>query len=339
MFLSPEEPVAPRAAEAGQTEPQEALQTQEENAPTEEILAPSGSTESASKVKEDGGAQPSDVHEESRDIVSTAASTVIDATTEQGESANLVPKISEWLGSGSIDVDLASDVGDDNEGRSESSEEEVVQSGNSMSKTPDVPRLVVPGLLGSVLEKFGQNKTSPQKSSEPIVPGLLGAVLEKIGKGETAQLKPKPVKKVASKVIEKSRNGKDMKKPKVAKKAATPQAFPSLARKSLAGAVVKVAKKRSKPRKLPKKAVVSQLNAASGNARFSQISAASALLDLQKLRTAGTWVRCSLQHCGKWRKLQEKDPSQVRSLVCFVNRNSHGFSRQGVVKVGMQKES
>jgi len=93
-----------------------------------------------------------------------------------------------------------------------------------------------------------------------------------------------------------------MKKLKVAEKAATPQAFPSLVRKSLAGAVVKVAK-RSKPRKLPKKAVVTQINA---NARFPQISAASALLDLQKLRTAGTWVRCRLQHCGKWRKLQEK---------------------------------
>ena len=87
-----------------------------------------------------------------------------------------------------------------------------------------------------------------------------------------------------------------MKKPKVAKKTATPKAFPSLARKSLAGPG-KVAK-RLKKRKLPKKAVVSQLNAARGNAGFSQISAASALLDLQKF-TSGTWVRCSLQHCGK----------------------------------------
>jgi len=83
-----------------------------------------------------------------------------------------------------------------------------------------------------------------------------------------------------------------MKKLKVAKKSATPQAFPSLVRKSLAVAVVKVAK-RSKPRKLPKKAVVTQINAASGNARFPQISAASVLLDLQKLRTAGTWVPSS----------------------------------------------
>ena len=222
------------------------------------------------------------------------------------------------------------------EGRGESSDEKVVQSGNPASKTPNVPRLVVPGLLGSVLEKIGQNKTSTLKSSEPVVPGLLGAVLEKIGKSETPRLKP--VKKATSKGIEKSRNGNDVKKPKVAKKTATPKAFPSLARKSLAGPG-KVAK-RSKQRKLPKKAVVSQLNAARGNAGFSQISAASALLDLQKLRTAGTWVRCSLQHCGKWRKLQEKDPSQVRShMVCFVNHNYYDSLCQGVVKVGMQKES
>ena len=245
-------------------------------------------TEPASKDKED--------------VVSTAASTVEGATTEQSECAKIVSKKSS-----SIDEKLENDVGD--EGRSESSDEEMVQSGDPASKTPDVPRLVVPGLLGSVLEKFGQNKTSPLKSSEPMVQGLLGAVLEKIGKGETS--KPKPVKKATSKGIEKSRNGKDMKKPKVAKKTATPKAFPSLARKSLAGPG-KVAK-RSKQRKLPKKAVVSQLNAARGNTGFSRISAASALLDLQKLRTAGTWVRCSLQHCGKWRKLQEKDPSQVRS--------------------------
>merc|ERR1712013_163612 len=239
---------------------------------------------------------------ERRDIVSTTASTVVGATTEQSECAEMVSKKSS-----SNDEELENDVGD--EGRSESSDEEVVQSGDPSTKTPDVPWLVVPGLLGSVLEKFGQNKTSPLKSSEPMVQGLLGAVLEKIGKGETSQVKP--VKKAISKGIEKSRNGKDMKKPKVAKKTATPKAFPSLARKSLTGPG-KVAK-RPKQRKLPKKAVVSQLNAARGNAGFSQISAASALLDLQKLRTAGTWVRCSLQHCGKWRKLQEKDPSQVVS--------------------------
>ena len=124
-------------------------------------------------------------HKESRDIVSTAASTVIGATTEQRESAQLASKISEWLGSGSMDEELASDMGD--EERSKNSEEGVVLGGNSVSKTPDVPRLVVPGLLGSVLEKIGLNKTSPQKSSESIGPGHLRAVLEKIGKGETAQ--------------------------------------------------------------------------------------------------------------------------------------------------------
>jgi len=289
IFLSPEEPVATSAAVSGLSEPQGAPQPQEESASTEEIFTPSGLTEPASKDKED--------------IVSTAASNVVGAITEQSECAEIASKKSS-----SNDEELENDVGDE-EGISESSDEEVDQSGDPASKTPDVPRLVVPGLLGSVLEKIGQNKTSPLKTSEPMVQGLLGAVLEKIGKGETPRLKP--VKKPTSKGIEKSRNGNDVKKPNVAKKTATPKAFPSLARKSLAGSG-KIAK-RPKKRKLPKKAVVSQLNAARGNAGFSQISAASALLDLQKLRTAGTWVRCSLQHCGKWRKLQEKDPSQVVS--------------------------
>merc|ERR1719357_1584827 len=109
------------------------------------------------------------------DIVSTAASTVVGATTEQSECAEIVSKKSS-----STDEELENDVGD--EGRSESSDKEVVQSGDPASKTPDVPRLMVPGLLGSVLEKFGQqNKTSPLKSSKPMVPGLLGSVLEKFG--------------------------------------------------------------------------------------------------------------------------------------------------------------
>ena len=108
------------------------------------------------------------------------------------------------------------------EGRSESSEEEVVES-------PDVPRLVVPGLLESVLEKFGQKKTFPRKSSESVV----------------------------KKATSKSRNRKDMKKLKVAAETVTPKAFPTLARKTSAGAG-KVAKN-SKKRKLSQKAVVSML--------------------------------------------------------------------------------
>ena len=108
------------------------------------------------------------------------------------------------------------------EGRSESSEEEVVES-------PDVPRLVVPGLLESVLEKFGQKKTFPRKSSESVV----------------------------KKATSKSRNRKDMKKLKVAAETVTPKAFPTLARKTSAGAgkVAKISKKR----KLSQKAVVSML--------------------------------------------------------------------------------
>ena len=108
------------------------------------------------------------------------------------------------------------------EGRSESSEEEVVES-------PDVPRLVVPGLLESVLEKFGQKKTFPRKSSESVV----------------------------KKATSKSRNRKDMKKLKVAAETVTPKAFPTLTRKTSAGAG-KVAKN-SKKRKLSQRAVVSML--------------------------------------------------------------------------------
>ena len=62
IFLSPEEPVATSAAAAGPSEPQEAPQTQEENASTVDIFAPSGLTEPASKDKEDGGVKPGDGH-------------------------------------------------------------------------------------------------------------------------------------------------------------------------------------------------------------------------------------------------------------------------------------
>merc|ERR1719180_348559 len=66
----------------------------------------------------------------------------------------------------------------------------------SALKTPDVPRLVVPGLLGAVLQKFGQKPD--QLSSKP--------------------------KKVTAPVHEMSMN-----KVKAAKKSATPKKFPKLA--------------------------------------------------------------------------------------------------------------
>ena len=44
----------------------------------------------------------------------------------------------------------------------------------------------------------------------------------------------------------------------------------------------------------------------------SVISARSALLSLQRRRTAQTWVQCSLMECSRWRLLSEMDPSMVR---------------------------
>merc|ERR1719180_718550 len=101
----------------------------------------------------------------------------------------------------------------------------------SALKTPDVPRLVVPGLLGAVLQKFGQK---PDKlSSYP--------------------------KKVTAPVHEKS-----VKKGKIAKKSATPKKFPKLARISStsAGKVVKWRAhntgKSSKQKTAPKKSLASR---------------------------------------------------------------------------------
>ena len=62
--MSPEEPVATSVAVAGLSELQEAPQTQEENASTVDIFAPSGLTEPASKDKENGVVKPGDGHKE-----------------------------------------------------------------------------------------------------------------------------------------------------------------------------------------------------------------------------------------------------------------------------------
>ena len=176
-------------------------------------------SQSRSQKSSQPSSQPSSIKVLATQAVSSRLFALATADSQVDEFTT-VSKKSEWVNSISIDDELESDVGD--EGRSESSEEEVVES-------PDVPRLVVPGLLESVLEKFGQNKTFPQKSSESVV------------------------KKAASK----SRNRKDMKKLKVAAETVTPKAFPTLARKTSAGAG-KVAKN-SKKRKLSQKAVVSML--------------------------------------------------------------------------------
>jgi len=181
------------------------------------------------------------------------------AADSQVDEFTTVSKKSEWVNSISIDDELESDVGD--EGRSESSEEEVVES-------PDIPRLVVPGLLESVLEKFGQNKTFPQKSSESVV----------------------------KKATSKSRNRKDMKKLKVAAETVTPKAFPTLARKTSAGAGKDA--KNSKKRKLSQKAVVSMLK--------------HMLIKKVEVRLLKNW------------QTQEPFAAKVEEVICLLRGSSTG---------------
>jgi len=172
----------------------------------------------------------------------------------------------------------------------------------SALKMPDVSRLVVPGLLGAVLEKFGQKPDQATRNSKTTTAPL------QVSEGCTG-----------SSVVGR-KNGVDEKsgkKAKVAKKSATPKKPYKLARVGPTS-VGKVVKRRApitlKPSKL-KKSLASRSKFASSGSRYPQpqVSTASALLSLQKMRTAGTWVRCTIQECGKWRKLQEMDPSQVVS--------------------------
>merc|ERR1719341_3162704 len=170
----------------------------------------------------------------------------------------------------------------------------------SALKTPDVPRLVVPGLLGAVLQKFGKKpeltSRNPKKTTAP----------------------PRAPEGCAGSSVARRKNGVDEKsgkKAKVAKKSATPKKFPKISSvgSTSAGKVVKRrAANNVKSSKL-KRPLASKSKVASSGRRHPQVSTASALLALQKMRTAGTWVRCSIQECGKWRKLKEMDPSQVVS--------------------------
>merc|ERR1719500_1480006 len=170
----------------------------------------------------------------------------------------------------------------------------------SALKTPDVPRLVVPGLLGAVLQKFGQKpdqaSRNPKKTTAP----------------------PRAPEGCAGSSVARRKNGVDEKsgnKAKVAKKSATPKKFPKISSvgSTSAGKVVKRRAPNTVKSSKLKKPLASRSKVASSGSRHLKVSTASALLALQKLRTAGTWVRCSIQECGKWRKLQEMDPSQVKS--------------------------
>ena len=182
-----------------------------------------------------------------------------------------------------------------NDDEEESVASDLNKSVTSALKTPDVPRLIVPGLLGAVLQKFGQKTEQATRkpvkvtSSLQTPEGCAGTSFAKRKEG----VGEKPGKKV-----------------KVSKKSATPKKFPKLARvgSTSAGKVVKRrAQNTVKSPKLKKSLASRSKVKISGN--HQQVSTASALLALQKMRTAGTWVKCTIQECGKWRKLQEMDPS------------------------------
>ena len=67
----------------------------------------------------------------------------------------------------------------------------------------------------------------------------------------------------------------------------------------------KVVKQRTKPR------LAVGLKAPRAQAGQGRGTARAALLALQELRTAATWVQCGLQDCGRWRLLEEQDPAAV----------------------------
>ena len=211
---------------------------------------------------------------------------------ERGKGKEVVEK-----GKQVVDPMADSSIDEEDEGSVAS---DLNKSVTSALKTPDVPRLVVPGLLGAVLQKFGQKpdqaSRNPKKTTAPL----------------------RAPEGCAGSSVARRKNGVDEKsgkKAKVAKKSATPKKFPKLASvgSTSAGKVVKRRASNTVKSSKLKKPLASRGKAASSGSRHLKVSTASALLALQKLRTAGTWVRCSIQECGKWRKLKEMDPSQVKS--------------------------
>ena len=165
----------------------------------------------------------------------------------------------------------------------------------------NMPRLVVPGLLNAVLQKLGPKPgqtrgptyvSAPVPAPECCVQGV-------------------PVNAKKKEVVDSKAGGKG----KIVKNTATLKKLTQPAGSTSAGKVVM--KRTHAARAFKRKTVLNQpLALRSKAARIGfqqQVSTASALLALQKLRTSGTWVRCSLQQCGKWRKLKEMDPSEVKN--------------------------
>ena len=165
----------------------------------------------------------------------------------------------------------------------------------------NMPRLVVPGLLNAVLQKLGPKPgqtRGPTKVSAPVP-------------APESCVQGVPVNAKKKEVVDSKAGGKG----KIVKNTATPKKLIQPAGSTSAGKVVM--KRTHAGRAFKRKTVLNQpLALRSKAARIGfqqQVSTASALLALQKLRTSGTWVRCSLQQCGKWRKLKEMDPSEVKN--------------------------
>jgi len=344
-IFSPEDLVTP-SPETSQEETPLPLPSQEENlvSPSFDMFAPSQETANASALMDQGhaaGLKPMETAEEiGIDAAMETSDGGLETEADSGECAK-VDEIGEMGGSvaakrtagkigskmksssqsgttsfmsaesGSEDEEVAErgkgkDIGVKEKQLVDSSDDEgsvasdLNKSVTSALKTPDVPRLVVPGLLGAVLQKFG--KKTEQATRKPM----------KVTAARQTQ------EGCAGTSIAKRKEGVDEKsgkKAKVAKKSATPMKFPKLARvgSTSAGKVVKRrAHNTLKSAKL-KKSLAPRSKVGNSSSRHQQISTASALLSLQKLRTAGTWVRCTIQECGKWRKLEEMDPSQVVS--------------------------
>ena len=224
---------------------------------------------------------------------------------ERGKGKEVVEK-----GKQVVDPMADSSIDEEDEGSVAS---DLNKSVTSALKTPDVPRLVVPGLLGAVLQKFGQKpdqaSRNPKKTTAPL----------------------RAPEGCAGSSVARRKNGVDEKsgkKAKVAKKSATPKKFPKLASlgSNSAGKVVKRRASNTVKSSKLKKPLASRSKFASSGSRHPQVSTASALLALQKLRTAGTWVRCTIQECGKWRKLQEMDPSQVKTFFIHFKKFGKSFT-------------
>jgi len=339
-IFSPEDLVTPSPETSQEETP---LPSQEENpvSPSFDMFAPSQETANASALVDQGHAAGLKPMERAEEIRMDAAMETSDGGPETEADSGECAEVDEEGGSvaakrkagmvgsmlksssqsgttsfmsaesGSEDEEVAErgkgkDIGVKEKQLVDSSDDEgsvasdLNKSVTSALKTPDVPRLVVPGLLGAVLQKFG--KKNDQATRKPMKFTAARQTQEVCAGISIAKRKER--------VDEKSG-----KKSKVAKKSATPMKFPKLARvgSTSAGKVVKRRAHNALKSSKLKKSLAPRSKFGSSSNRHQQISTASALLSLQKLRTAGTWVRCTIQECGKWRKLEEMDPSQVVS--------------------------